>query len=39
MENEKWIGAGQKAGDDVRRTPPEQGEGPTWAEVVTVYEQ
>ena len=32
-ENETWIGGDQKAGD--RRTPPEQGEGPTSAEVVT----
>jgi hypothetical protein len=30
MENEKWI-----AGDVDRRTPPEQGEEPTSAEVVT----
>ena len=35
MENEKWIGDGKKAGDITRRTPPEQGEGPTLAEVVT----
>ena len=35
MENEKWIGDGLKVGDVDRRTPPEQGEGPTSAEVVT----
>ena len=34
-ENETWIGGDQKAGD-FDRTPPEQGEGPTSAEVVTV---
>ena len=36
MENERWICDGKKAGDVDRRTPPEQGEGPTSAEVVTV---
>uniref|UniRef100_A0A8C7JEF9 Ig-like domain-containing protein n=1 Tax=Oncorhynchus kisutch TaxID=8019 RepID=A0A8C7JEF9_ONCKI len=36
MEKEKWIGGSQKAGDDNRRTPPEQGEAPTSAEVVTI---
>ena len=35
MENEKWISDGLKVGDFERRTPPEQGEGPTSAEVVT----
>ena len=36
MENEKWISEGQKVSDVDRRTPPEQGEGPNLAEVVTV---
>ena len=35
MENEKWIDDGQKDGDVDHRTPPENGEGPTSAEVVT----
>ena len=35
MENEKWIGDDQKAGDGDCRTPLEQGERPTPAEVVT----
>ena len=35
MENEKWISDGSKVGDVDRRTPPEQGEGPTTVEVVT----
>ena len=34
-ETETWIGGDQKAGDVDRRTPPEQGEGPTSAAVVT----
>ena len=36
MENEKWIGDGQKADDIDRQTPLEQGERPTPAEVVTL---
>jgi hypothetical protein len=39
MENEKWIGGGWKAGDVDHRMPPEKGEGPTSAEVVTAYMQ
>ena len=35
IENEKWIGDSQKVDDFDRQTPPEQGEGPTSAEVVT----
>jgi hypothetical protein len=35
-ENETWIGSDKKAGDVDRRTPPEQGEGPTSEEVVTI---
>jgi hypothetical protein len=33
MENEKWISDGWKTGDVDRRTPPEQGDEPTLAEV------
>jgi hypothetical protein len=35
MENEKWINDGSKTGDADLRMPPEQGEEPTSAEVVT----
>ena len=35
MENEKWISDDQKVGEFDRRTSPEQGDGPTSAEVVT----
>ena len=37
MENEKWIGGGMETGDVDCRKPPEQGEGPTLAEVVTLH--
>jgi hypothetical protein len=36
MENEKWIGDGKKTGDVNCQMAPEQGEGRTSAEVVTV---
>jgi hypothetical protein len=36
MEKETWIGGSVNACDDDRRTPPEQGEAPTSAKVVTV---
>ena len=36
MKDERWIGDGLKTGDVDRRTPPEKGEEPTLAEVVTV---